>query len=374
MLSEIIRIKNVGPIVDAEIVLRDVNILIGDQGTGKSTLAKLIIAIQSTVLREIWTFEWANKNLNTKTESFKEYLRITGIDTYISSATEIYLESELMTFVYKNDNVEQIIKKNKKLNSTLDYDFNYIPAERSYIINFAKNLYALIETGTQLPGIFTRFGDKFLKARDSSLIFDYQHIIGIKYSYRDKDTDIVFLQDGKEILLSNASTALQASIPMLVVFDRVVRNSKKEINDFKKIIIIEEPELNCFPETQYKLMKHFISNLIYRDGETIGYKNQLLLTTHSPYILTSLNNLMEAYKTGQLKNKETDEIIEDKYWINPNDVSAYMMLSNGTCEDIFDREEGLIKAEKIDSVSNVLNEQFSSLLNLEFSENEFDTK
>ena len=171
MLSEIIRIKNVGPIVDAEIVLRDVNILIGDQGTGKSTLAKLVIAIQSTVLREIWTFEWANKNLNTKTESFKEYLRITGIDTYISSATEIYLESELMTFVYKNDNVEQIIKKNKKLNSTLDYDFNYIPAERSYIINFAKNLYALIETGTQLPGIFTRFGDKFLKARDSFFNF-----------------------------------------------------------------------------------------------------------------------------------------------------------------------------------------------------------
>ena len=134
---------------------------------------------------------------------------------------------------------------------------------------------------------------------------------------------------------------------MLVVFDKVVRNSKRKLMILKKIIIIEEPELNCFPETQYKLMKHFISNLIYRDGETIGYKNQLLLTTHSPYILTSLNNLMEAYKTGQLRNKETDEIIEDKYWINPNDVSAYMMLSNGTCEDIFDREEGLIKAEKL---------------------------
>ena len=68
------------------------------------------------------------------------------------------------------------------------------------------------------------------------------------------------------------------------------------------------------------------------------------------------------------------QIIDKKYWINPDDVSAYMVLTDGTCEDILDREEGLIKAEKIDSVTNILNEQLSSLLNLQFSENEFDSK
>lgn len=51
-----------------------------------------------------------------------------------------------------------------------------------------------------------------------------------------------------------------------------------------------------------------------------------------------------------------------------------MMLPNGECEDIFDREEGLIKAEKIDGVTNTLNEQFSELLNLEFAGNELNTK
>jgi hypothetical protein len=50
------------------------------------------------------------------------------------------------------------------------------------------------------------------------------------------------------------------------------------------------------------------------------------------------------------------------------------MLSNGECEDIFDREEGLIKAEKIDDVSRILNEQFDALLNIEYSKNEFDTR
>ncbi len=372
-MKEKLIIKNCGPIKDIELELGKINILIGDQSTGKSTIAKLLIAIQSTVLREMWTLGWVKENSNTTSESFKEYLRITDIDTYVTLKTDIYFDNELMTFVYRKGKVEQTIKKNKKLNSTLDYDFHYIPSERGFVINFAKNLYALIETGTQLPGLFTRFGDKFLKARDSSLFFDYQNIIGIKYSYRNNDTDTIILKDGKEVLLSNASTAIQVTIPMLVVFDKIVKNLSPALDDFKKLLVIEEPELNCFPETQYKLIKHLISNLIINDNQNAYYKNQLLITTHSPYILTSLNNLMYSYVVGQKESVETGKIIPKNYWINPSDVSAYM-LSDGRCEDILDKEEGLIKAEKIDGVTDILNNQFSELLNLDLAPNEFDTR
>lgn len=370
-MSETLAIKHFGPIKNITLKLRSVNILIGDQSTGKSTVAKLLIAIQSTVLREIWTLGWVKENLNTTTESFKEYLRITGIDTYVTSKTEIYFENDLMTFIYRIDKVEQIIKKNEKLNSTLDYDFHYIPAERGFVINFAKNLYALIETRTQLPGLFTRFGDKFLKARDASLFFDYQNIIGIKYSYRNNDTDTIILKDGKEVLLSNTSTAIQVSIPMLVVFDKIMKNFRHVRDDFKKLLVIEEPELNCFPETQYKIVKHLISNLKVSNSPKAYYKNQLIITTHSPYILTSLNNMMYAYKVGQLNSVDALKIIPKKYWLNPDDVSVYI-LKDGGYEDIFDREESLIKAEKIDNVTNILNNQFSELLNLEFSAHEFN--
>ncbi|MEO7801731.1 MAG: AAA family ATPase, partial [Ginsengibacter sp.] len=77
-MKEKLIIKNFGPIKSVEIELRMFNVLIGDQGTGKSTIAKVLIAIQSTVLREISSLGWAKENSNTKTESFKEYLRITG--------------------------------------------------------------------------------------------------------------------------------------------------------------------------------------------------------------------------------------------------------------------------------------------------------
>ncbi len=364
-MPEIIKIKNLGPILNIEIELRKVNILIGNQGTGKSTLAKLLIAIQNTVLREISTLQWVKEKKDTTTESFKEYLKITGIDTYISSKTEIYFENDYIKFAYKNGLVEQKRKVNK-LNHTLNhYDFNYIPAERSFVINFAKNLYALIETGTQLPGLFTRFGDKFLKAKESALFFDYQDVLGIKYSFRDKDADIIILKNGKEILLSNASTAMQVSIPMLVVFDNIVKTSSTEDDGFKQLVVIEEPELNCFPETQNELIRHFISGLIIHEDEKSFYKNQLVITTHSPYILTSLNNLMYAFVVGQKEPVETGKIILKQYWINPDDVTSYMLLPDGTCENILNRKENLIKAEKIDGISSFLNEQFDALLNIE---------
>jgi hypothetical protein len=75
---------------------------------------------------------------------------------------------------------------------------------------------------------------------------------------------------------------------------------------------------------------------------------------------------MYAYQIGEKHSKETRKIIREKYWINPQDVSAYMMLTNGRCENILDEQEGMIKAEKIDGVSKALNEDFDSLLNLEF--------
>ena len=42
-----------------------------------------------------------------------------------------------------------------------------------------------------------------------------------------------------------------------------------------------------------------------------------------------------------------------------------MMLIDGSCEDIFDRDEGMIRAEKIDEVSRMLNTQFDLLQNIE---------
>lgn len=379
-MKEKLIIRNFGPIKSVELELGRFNVLIGDQGTGKSTVAKLLIAIQSTVFRDLFDVP-EDESMNRETQLFFEYLKWFEIQNYFydKDKAEIQYWSELYSFELKDKIVEIKKKREFSFEENLSFDINYILAERILAITLENSLYALIETKAYLQKLFLRFGNKFQKARKEQQTFDYTNTIGIKYTYKDNQS-IIILPSGKEISINEASTGIQGTVSLLTVFDSITgqgKNKNSFLQNSQKLLnylIIEEPELNCFPETQYKLLRHIIERIIIKDDlEKHYYKNRLLITTHSPYMLTSLNNMMYAYNVGQTHKEETETIIEKKYWINPNDVSVYMMLPNGECEDIFDRQEGLIKAEKIDGVTNILNEQFSSLLNLQFAANEFNT-
>ncbi len=369
-MSETLTIRNFGPIKEMSFDFKKINIFIGDQGTGKSTVAKVIVSIQNTYFRELFSLELHNDQ-NKETQLFVEYLRIVDIFSFIQTGTEIIYDHPIFSFEYKDSNVTINRKRELTFQDQIRYDLNYILAERSSITVLSNSLYALIETGTSLPRLFLRFGDKFLKSRKAKTTLDYSEIIGVKFLYKNEN-DFIELPSGKIIPFTESSSGIQSSITLLAVYDNMVGSdfSNENVslsNDFLVPIIIEEPEISCFPYTQYKLLKHIVSNLSINIHDKLIYKNQLIITTHSPYILTSINNLIYAYEVGQKEPVEVNKIIDKKYWINHDDVSAYMLLTDGTCEDILDREEKLIKAEKIDGVSRVLNEEFEKLSNLEFA-------
>ena len=135
----------------------------------------------------------------------------------------------------------------------------------------------------------------------------------------------------------------------------------KEIENRKKTFIIEEPELNLFPKVQKKLIEFMVESVNKFD-------NQFILPTHSPYILTSLENLMYAYKLGNAKSGKLKEkvsnIVNEKYWINPEDINAYY-LNNGEAEDVMIREEYLIDKNHLDEISDVLGKTFDELIEIE---------
>ena len=122
--------------------------------------------------------------------------------------------------------------------------------------------------------------------------------------------------------------------------------------------IVEEPEQNLFPSTQ----KSLVENLVSTCNEN-GHEHGFTLTTHSPYVLSALNNLIYAYQVGQ-KNDVSD-IVPKQCWIAPSDVCAWMVMDNGTVEDIIDPELRHIMAEKIDSASTCINETFESLMKMD---------
>ncbi|MEP6583296.1 MAG: AAA family ATPase [Ginsengibacter sp.] len=375
-MSEILTIKNFGPIKDVTLEFRKVNILIGDQGTGKSTVAKLLSVIKGVShlsdmdLRVAGKIAKAEERAEYFFNYFKDLLETYGIINYLKPDSFIEFSDSFNYLKYENKNI--LVKRNSvEVKDKHSSVIAYIPAYREAAVLLKDSLNAIAAIGTPLPKIFYFFGQNVINAKKAKSLYNYNDVLNVSYKYVG-DNDIIVMKNGNEIPIEEASSAINSGIPLLLVFDNAVESNHPSDSRISHhlncpYIIIEEPELNCFPTTQKKLMEYFISKIKYVTKVDFDYYCRLIITTHSPYILASLNNLMYAYKVGQEHNEETNNIIEKKYWINPDDVSAYILLQDGTYEDILDREENLIKAEKIDSVSNEINENFSTLINIEMS-------
>jgi hypothetical protein len=95
----------------------------------------------------------------------------------------------------------------------------------------------------------------------------------------------------------------------------------------------------------------------------------LIITTHSPYIFTALNNLIYAHQIAHQKNlqEEVEKIIDKNFWIDPKRVGVYF-VDKGQIENIFDAEAGLMEVERIDSASELIYDKYSQLSNLKWAE------
>ena len=99
-MDENLIIKSFGPIGSLNVRLKKITILIGDQGTGKSCVAKLFS-----------TFKWLEKDLMmnrnkpdfyTKGDAFKNKLcHYHRIDSFIQEKTFIKYESSAYVFIYE---------------------------------------------------------------------------------------------------------------------------------------------------------------------------------------------------------------------------------------------------------------------------------
>jgi len=72
---------------------------------------------------------------------------------------------------------------------------------------------------------------------------------------------------------------------------------------------------------------------------------RVVLTTHSPYIVDHLSNLMQASQLGE----NARQAIAPKFKLGmheaffpPEDVSVYLFNESGVVDDVLDRERGII--------------------------------
>lgn len=383
-------VKNFGPIRDAELDIKKTTVLIGPQGSGKSTLAKLI-----AIFGDKNAF---NDSAFYQTSHFGHY----GInDFYDNNKTLLDFRNEYYSIKYEkessnlhlNETLDKLTTEKKNWVSVEDFTMsfnnymvflkhipkektsmikmivhqrmptivgtlkmpvsNYIPAERFLISVISGATWGLMSNNIALPKYVIDFGSQFELARinNSKLPIDY---LDIQYKY-DGGIDKVILTDNKEIKLSVSASGFQSIIPLKLVIENTFKNG---LTNF----IIEEPELNLFPVTQKHLIKYLAEKCTQND-------NNLMVTTHSPYVLSSLNLLVFAYQTAQKRPELIEEIkaiVPQESWINPSEFAAYY-VDGGTVRSIINPKTGLISENELDEVSDMIGDEFDALMNIYLS-------
>jgi len=171
------------------------------------------------------------------------------------------------------------------------------------------------------------------------------------------------MDDNRQVAIEHCSSGQQEALPLTMVLSRMGLTSSGISHS---TIFIEEPEANLYPGGQREMVHLMIAALDLSSASS----SQYLITTHSPYILSALNNIMYA---GKIAHEYTDKrdrvtsVLGKDMLINPADVRAYF-VSDGRIKSIIDPETGLVNAARLDSVSGALAEEFDRLVDIEFEE------
>jgi len=450
-------IKNFGPIKDAEIEIKKTLILIGEQASGKSTIAKLIYFFR-TLPEELMTyfFEkvllYGESKIFTNSQDILESIRnifnnyFEQIHGYSNFNIKFYYKLEDNKFISfdidKNGSLtakfdtkstkhfNQLISKfnndtqlpkatflrlvinsffqNFSLHFLNEFSIDnfYMIAGRSLTVGYSrtfekylfaelsnssnKNNKSINEILTQrfikridvIKEVFEKVTGKgslkklmsLIKHTDTTkhtlnaILEKANFILKGKYEL-DGDSEYLLLNglDEKYVLLKNASTGQQEVIRVLQDLFLSTMNEKYCSR------VIEEPEAHLFPEAQKLLVEifaRFVNNLKMEPG--FNQMNSIIITTHSPYILTAYNNLLFANRVIQ-KNEalkaEVLDIVDEHCLLDSKDFSAYglkIVQNEGDvyCRSIVDAETGLIDQNFLDSVSDTLNAEFQALYSL----------
>lgn len=374
-----LKIDNFGPIKHAELDFKKVNILIGQQGAGKSCVLK-IAAFCMWVEKVYLSGEIDDLQRGI---SQKEFVEKHLLEFYKLEEYAVISEDNFSTISF-NGSINIYIKFNKIDDNWIQIKKNdlnavtkrvaYIPAER-VLVSAIPNLLQirLLDTCILNYLVDWEHGHKYYTDKNRL------DILGLNaefYYDPNSKTDYLLINDNgvsRVIRLSNAASGFQSVVPICVLTKFYLENDntisvREKISETHNNYIahnrdcslfLEEPEENIFPETQYRLVRWLISAM------NNGFDNSLFIATHSPYTLSVFNNLIQAATSANDTNiADIQNIMQMKQFVNFDDISVYE-VTDGTVNDIKNYEMRLIDANSIDSVSDIINEQFSKLLEYE---------
>ena len=369
-------IRNFGPIAEADISLRDINIVIGEQSIGKSCVLK--VSCFCTWVEKRIEMERNAQRFEKKGAFIEELTNFHRLNGYEHEDTYIAYESDYIKFSYDNEHGFSYEWKENRWEYKRP-KVSYVPAERN-LVAVIPNWFEVKSVADNIQSFMADWSDARKSVENDKEILN----LNVAYHYDEgSDKDFVKMNDGKILPFSNVSSGLQSLIPLYVhllnitseKYRRREDNSvkhKSEIDKFVNSLIdyydtnvgeifienpsfgktdskglldqkyipnpdmtewfyrvyrnistihhceifLEEPEENLFPPTQQILMRSLLKLLRSDEGNTF------FISTHSPYILDILLE-RESYdfglfyilssKKGSIVETATEEDVQDMY-------------------------------------------------------------
>lgn len=402
-----IKIKNFGPIRegfvdnDGWMDVNKVTVMIGDQGSGKSTVAKLVSTL-SWIEKDLFRSDGSTLRFRKQERIFKKYLEYHRIESYLKKNTEIKYEGKAYRINYIPGKPLDIQKLKEEY--TLP-KITYFPAERNFVSSVKKS-----RSGQKLTlwsQSLQEFKETFQEAKESFKEKESFHLpisnVDLEYN---KLNDVLYVKGPDyKIQLADSASGFQSFVPLFVVANYVSKLLEKEQemdeqqrDTFKKesakilsdktyteeqkrillsnlaaqfnikrtLNIIEEPEQNLFPTSQQGMLYKLL------EFNNKSKENQLIITTHSPYVI---NFLMLAIKASEIERKakankdvksKIYEIVPEKATTPLNSVTIYELNEvDGTITKL-EQSTGLPSNEHY--LNNILGETnilFSKLMEIE---------
>lgn len=403
-----IKVKNFGPIREGNIAndgwidIHKVTVFIGDQGSGKSTVAKLISVftwLEKALIR-------GDKVIPLKENTFLDLLAYHRLQNYIESSSELEYEGKYYHL--------KVVEKDGKydVDATLLNDNDivlpkvmYVPAERNVLssIENLTHVSSLVAGSLQTYLIEYRYAQLANKDKEVSL-----PINNANFLYDSSSDNSYVIVNNKRLKVTEASSGFHSVVPLYLVTDYLSQFIKQDREillrtlstdqqirrkwdlDIQNIIIesesdqealsnnnftnidnryicrsviniVEELEQNLFPKSQRKVLNKLLA---YNNENEY---NQLVLTTHSPYLINYLTLAVKAGRVAQLAVDNIEALNRVSYVVpldallGIDDLMVYQL----------DEEKGSIEQlemyKGLPSDENYLNDSLEDI-NIQFSE------
>jgi predicted ATPase len=405
-----IKVKNFGPIKSgfAEnngfIDISKITVFIGNQGTGKSSIAKLISTF-SWLEKQLYRGNLEINDVTSNKRFFNTCFKYQNLKNYFLPETEIEYRGNAYIFNYVNGKLYGLSNNNSQ--KYILPKIMYVPAERNFfsVVKGAEKL-------KRLPQSLFAFFEELERSQQELSESLTLPVGDVKLEFDKINSSLNILGQDYKLNISESSSGFQSFIPLFLVSRNIAlsisqnqdysqtklsgEEQKRLKTEIEKILsndnlseelkkaalellsskyknecflnIVEEIEQNLFPKSQKDVLYKLLEFANLTEGNT------LILTTYSPYIINYLTLAIKGYQVLQkildlpnsnLLKEQLENIVPQASCVCDEDSIVYELTEGGEIIKL-STYEGLPTDENyLNSFLAETNNLFDDLLEIE---------